>query len=79
MDKIANSATPDGGARMDHSAYIDAAAATLGLKIAAEYREGVALYFGLAAAMADLLQGLPLTAADESGSVFTPVAPEVGG
>ena len=63
---------------MDHTAYIDAAAATLGLKIAAEHKKGVALYFGLAAGMADLLQGLPLTAADESGNVFTPVEPEVG-
>ncbi|MDE2079879.1 MAG: DUF4089 domain-containing protein [Burkholderiales bacterium] len=63
---------------MDHAAYIDAAAQTLGLKIAAEYRAGVALYFGLAAEMAELLQGLPLGAADESGSVFTPVCPEVG-
>ena len=61
----------------DHQAYIEAAASTLGLKISAEQRKGVALYFGLAASMADLLQGLPLTAADESGNVFTPVAPEV--
>jgi Protein of unknown function (DUF4089) len=63
---------------MDHSAYIDAAAATLGLKITAEQRKGVALYFGLAAMMAEQLQGLPLTAADEPGNVFVPVAPEVG-
>jgi hypothetical protein len=63
---------------MDHSAYIEAAAVTLGVKIAAEHRKGVALYFGLAAGMAELLQGLPLTAADESGNVFTPVEPEVG-
>jgi hypothetical protein len=62
---------------MDHSAYIDAAAATLGLKITAEQRKGVALYFALAAAMAEKLEGLPLQAADESGNVFVPVAPEV--
>jgi hypothetical protein len=62
---------------MDHSAYIEAAAATLGLKIAAEHKAGVAMYFGLAAGMAELLQGLALTAADESGSVFTPVSPRV--
>ena len=61
---------------MDHSAYIQAAAATLGLTIPTEARAGVALYFGLAAEMAELLQGLPLTAADESGSVFTPVVPQ---
>jgi hypothetical protein len=61
---------------MDHSAYIDAAAATLGLKITAEQRPGVATYFALAAAMAAKLDGLPLHAADESGNVFVPVAPE---
>ncbi len=61
---------------MNDEAYIDAAADALGLKIAAEHRRGVLLYFGLAAAMAELVQGLPLTAADESGNVFTPVAPE---
>lgn len=60
----------------DHSAYIDAAAATLGLKITAEQRKGVAMYFALAASMAEKLEGLPLKAADESGNVFVPVAPE---
>jgi hypothetical protein len=62
---------------MNHEAYVDAAAATLGLKIAAEQRKAVLMYFGLAAAMAELVEGLPLTPADESGNVFTPVAPEV--
>ena len=62
---------------MDHSAYITAAAATLGLNLTQEQRKGVALYFGLAASMAELLQGLPLGPADESGTVFVPVAPEV--
>jgi hypothetical protein len=62
---------------MDHSAYIEAAAATLGLNLTQEQRKGVALYFGLAAAMADLVQGLPLQPADESGNVFVPVAPQV--
>ena len=61
---------------MNDEAYIDAAADALGLKIAAEHRRGVLLYFGLAAAMAELVQGLPLSAADESGCVFAPVAPE---
>jgi hypothetical protein len=61
---------------MDHSAYIDAAATTLGLKITGEQRPGVAMYFALAAAMAGKLDGLPLNAADESGNVFVPVAPE---
>ena len=62
---------------MDHSAYITAAAATLGLNLTQEQRKGVALYFGLAASMAELLQGMPLGPADESGTVFVPVAPEV--
>jgi hypothetical protein len=62
---------------VDHSAYIDAAAATLGLKLTAEQRKGVLLYFALAAAMAEKLHGLPLSTADESGNVFVPVAPEV--
>lgn len=61
---------------MDHSAYIEATAATLGLKITAVQRPGVANYFALAAAMAGKLDGLPLHAADESGNVFVPVAPE---
>ena len=64
---------------MNHEAYVDAAAATLGLKIAAEHRKGVLLYFALAADMAALLEGFPLAPADESGNVFTPVAPEVDG
>ena len=63
---------------MDHRAYIDAAAATLGLKIAAAHRPGVDRFFELVAAMAEQLEGLPLTAADESGAVFRPVEPETG-
>ena len=62
---------------MDHTPYIDAAAATLGLKITHEQRPGVTRFFELAAGMAELLQGLPLTAADEPGNVFRPVEPRV--
>jgi hypothetical protein len=62
---------------MDYGAYIDAAAATLGLNLTQEQRKGVNLYFGLAASMAVLVQGLPLQPADESGNVFVPVAPQV--
>ncbi len=62
---------------MDHSAYIDAAAATLSLNLTQEQRKGVTLYFGLAASMAALVQGLPLQPADESGNVFVPVALQV--
>jgi hypothetical protein len=60
---------------MDHDAYVDAAAATLGLKIAADHRPGVLQFFGLAASMAELVQGLPLQPHDESGNVFRPVPP----
>jgi hypothetical protein len=63
---------------MGHEAYVDAAAATLGLPIAGDHRKGVMMYFGLAAAMAELVQGLPLSSADEPGNVFVPVEPEVG-
>ena len=67
-----------GGNPMDHTAYIDAAAATLGLKITAEQRPGVTRFFTLASDMAVLVNGLPLTPADESGSVFQPVCPDLG-
>ena len=60
---------------MDHAAYVDAAAATLGLKISAAHRPGVLQYFALAAAMAELVQGLPLQVHDEPANVFHPVAP----
>jgi hypothetical protein len=63
---------------IDSTAYIDAAAATLGLKITAEQRPGVTMFFTLAANMATMLDGLPLTPADESGNVFKPVEPELG-
>lgn len=63
---------------MDHNAAIAAAAAALGLKITAEQRPGVEMYYALAAQMAALLDGLPLTPADEPGTVFRPVEPEVG-
>ena len=61
---------------MDHAAYVDAAAATLCLKIAAEHRPGVLHFFALAAQMAALVQSLPLEPHDESGSVFHPVPPQ---
>lgn len=60
---------------MDHDAYIDAAAATLGLKIAAAHRPGVLRYFALAASTAELVQGLPLQPHDEPANVFRPVPP----
>ena len=63
---------------MDPTPYIDAAAATLGLKITGEQRPGVTRFFALAADMAAMVNGLPLTPADESGQVFTPVSPDLG-
>jgi hypothetical protein len=60
---------------MDHAAYVDAAAATLGLKISAEQRPGVLQFFALSAGMAELVNGLPLDVHDESGNVFVVVPP----
>ena len=57
-------------------AYIDAAAATLGLKITAEQRTGRDAVLRPRRGDGRKLEGLPLHAADESGNVFVPVAPE---
>lgn len=59
---------------MSHEAYVDATAALLGLPIAPEYRDGVLMYFGIAAGMAALVMELPLAAEDEPAEVFVPVA-----
>ena len=59
-------------------AIVAANAAALDLRIAAEHKPGALAFFTLAAGMAELVQGLPLGVADESGSVFVPVAPEGG-
>ena len=60
------------------AAIVDAAAAALDLRIAAEHKPGVQRYFALAAGMAEQVMGLPLTAHDDPGDVFTPIAPEDG-
>ncbi len=57
-------------------AYVDAAAAAIGLKIAAEHRDGVVHYFGLAATMAGLVMTFPLGNDDEPAAVFVPIAAE---
>ncbi len=62
-------------ATVDHGPYIDAAAAALQLKLSPQHRPGVLQFFALAAQMAELVQGLPLTVADEPGNVFVPVPP----
>ena len=56
-------------------ACVDAAAAALQLPLAPEHRPGVLQFFGLSAAMADLVMGLPLAVHDEPAPVFEPVAP----
>ena len=57
-------------------AYVDAAAAAVGLKLDAAHRPGVLRYFALAASMADQVTGEPLGSGDEPACVFVPLAPE---
>ena len=59
-------------------AYVDAAAAALGLPIGAQHRPGTVHYFELAAAMAELVLSLPLDIDDEPAPVFVPIAPDDG-
>lgn len=59
----------------DIERYVDAAAAMLALPLAPEHRPGVLRYFALAAEMAELVNGLPLAAADEPAESFVPIAP----
>ncbi len=54
---------------------VDANAAMLRVRIAAEHRKGVLAFYALASRMAELVDGLPLTPADEPAAVFTPIAP----
>ena len=56
-------------------ALVDASAAAIELPIRPEHRPGVLHYFALAAAMAELVNGLPLGVADEPAETFTPIAP----
>lgn len=56
-------------------AYVDAAAAALDLPLAPEHRPGVLRYFGLAAEMAALVNGLPLEIQDEPAESFVPISP----
>jgi hypothetical protein len=61
--------------RTQIEAIVAANAAGLDLALAAEHRPGVVAFFALAAEMATLVDGLPLTIDDETGSVFMPAAP----
>jgi hypothetical protein len=54
---------------------VDATAVLIGLPLAPEHRPGVLAFFALAAQMAELVEGLPLSVHDESGAVFEPLAP----
>lgn len=56
-------------------AYVDAAAAALGLRIWPEHRAGVLRYFALAADIAAVIDAVPLAPHDESAVSFVPVAP----
>ncbi|RZL34929.1 MAG: DUF4089 domain-containing protein [Rubrivivax sp.] len=58
------------------AAYVDAMAAVLGLPLAPDHWPGVLRYFGLAAEMAALVNGLPLAIHDEPAEAFVPIAPE---
>ena len=58
--------------------WVDQAATLLDLTIAPEHLPGVRRYFGLAADMAALVNGLPLTATDDAAESFVPIEP-VGG
>ena len=56
--------------------YVDAAATALALPLAPEHRPGVLRYFGLAAEMASLVDGLPLSVHDEPAEAFVPIGPD---
>ena len=59
----------------DVSAWVDQAAKLLDLHITEEHRPGVLHYFSIAADMAALVNGLPLTASDEAAGAFIPISP----
>ena len=58
-------------------ALADAASAAVQIDIAPAHRPSVLHYLALAASYAELLNTVPLTTADETGSVFIPVSPSV--
>ncbi len=57
-------------------ACVDAMAAALGLPLAPEHRPGVIGYFELAAAMAALVETVPLGVGDDPAPSFRPVGPD---
>jgi hypothetical protein len=54
-------------------AYVDAAAAVIGLPIADEHRSGVVRYVQLAASLAQQVMSFELSPDDEAANVFVPV------
>lgn len=60
-----------------HETYVDAAAALLGLPLAAEHRPGVQGFFALAASMAAVVEAVALTPHDDSPMRFEPVSPRL--
>ena len=54
---------------------VDARAALIGLPIAAEHREGVLRYFGIAAGLAALVMAQPMATEDEPAALFVPIDP----
>jgi hypothetical protein len=53
--------------------WVDATAAVVGLKIAAEHRPGVVRYAQLAAGFAEQVMAFELKTTDEAATVFAPV------
>ena len=54
-------------------AFVDAAAAAVGLTLDAAHRPGVLRYFALAATMAEQVTSEPLARDDEPAHVFVPI------
>ncbi|MFM2067913.1 MAG: allophanate hydrolase [Pseudomonadota bacterium] len=59
------------------AAYVDAAAARIGLPLQPEHRPGVVLYVDLAAGMAELVMGCPLGPHDDPAESFVPISPDM--
>jgi hypothetical protein len=55
--------------------HVDATAALIGLTVAAEHRDGVLRYFGIAAGLAALVMAQPLDIEDEPAGIFVPLSP----
>lgn len=60
-------------------AYVDAAAAALGLNLRRDHRPGVLRFFALAAEFAAVVEAVPLAPHDEPAVHFSPVPPREKG